>query len=293
MIGVTGTKGKTSAANFIWAVLNYNGHKTGLISTANIRLGAREVSNKYNMTMPGRFVSQGRLAEMVKAGCRFCVIEVTSEGVKQWRHKGIFYDIAVFTGLTLEHLEAHGGSFEEYKKAKGKLFASLARYKHKVLEGKLVPKMIFANYDSEHKDYFLGFWADRKITFGLAEWADITAQDIKNTAKGISFSADSEIYHLNIAGEFNALNSLPAIALGMELKILPENIKEALAKLEVIPGRMEKIEEGQKFKVIVDYAHEKESMTALLYAAEKMALRGKKIIILLGAEGGGRDGNGH
>ncbi|MDP3710286.1 MAG: UDP-N-acetylmuramyl-tripeptide synthetase [bacterium] len=289
IIGVTGTKGKTTTANFLWAALNYNGYKTGLISTANIRIGDSEVLNKYHMTMPGRLVSQELLADMVRAGCKFCVAEVTSEGIKQWRHKGIFYDIAVFTGLAPEHLEAHGGSFEEYKKAKGKLFASLAKYKHKILDGKLVPKMIIANYDSEYKDYFLGFWADRKITYGFGEGADFVAKDIKNTPKGVGFSCGLQNYNLNILGDFNVFNSLPAIALGTEIKILPENIKEALAKLEVVPGRMEKIEEGQKFKVIVDYAHEKESMTALLETAEKLVQRGKKIIILLGAEGGGRD----
>lgn len=289
IIGVTGTKGKTTAANFLWAALNYNGYKTGLISTANIRIGDSEVLNKYHMTMPGRFVSQRILADMARAGCKFCVAEVTSEGIKQWRHKGIFYDMAVFTGLTPEHLEAHGGSLEEYKKAKGKLFSSLAEHKHKVLEGKLIPKIIIANYDSEHKDYFTGFWTDKKITYGFGEGADFIAKDIKNTAGGVSFSVSSQNYNLKILGDFNVLNSLPAIALGTELKILPENIKEALAKLETVPGRMEEIEEGQKFRVIVDYAHEKESMTALLDTAEKLITRGKKIIILLGAEGGGRD----
>jgi UDP-N-acetylmuramoyl-L-alanyl-D-glutamate--2,6-diaminopimelate ligase len=95
VIGVTGTKGKTSTINFIWSCLQAGGYKTGIISTANIRIGDREFLNKYHMTMPGRFVIQNLLSQMVKEGCKFCIIETTSEGIKQYRHTGIYYDIAV------------------------------------------------------------------------------------------------------------------------------------------------------------------------------------------------------
>ena len=120
IIGVTGTKGKTSTANFIWSVLHSSGIKAGLISTANIKFHEREMLNSFHMTMPGRFTMQGFLYEMKKTGCTHCVVETTSEGIKQFRNKGIVYDIAVFTNLSPEHLGSHGGDFEQYKKTKGK-----------------------------------------------------------------------------------------------------------------------------------------------------------------------------
>ncbi len=108
VIGVTGTKGKTSTINFIWACLTAGGYKTGIISTANIRIGGKEFLNKYHMTMPGRFTIQKLMAQMVKDGCKFCIVETTSEGIKQYRHIGVYYDIAIFTNLSPEHLESHG-----------------------------------------------------------------------------------------------------------------------------------------------------------------------------------------
>ena len=100
VIGITGTKGKTSAANFIWSVLTAGEYKAGLVGTANIRIGEKEFLNKYHMTMPGRFILQQLLRQMVGSGCKFAIVETTSEGIKQWRHFGIFYDIAIFTNLT-------------------------------------------------------------------------------------------------------------------------------------------------------------------------------------------------
>lgn len=288
IIGVTGTKGKTSVANFIWSCLNSAGLKTGLIGTANIRIGDQESLNKYHMTMPGRLILQGLLARMVASGCRYCVVETTSEGIKQWRHKGINYDTAVFTNLTPEHLEAHG-SFEVYKKTKGKLFASLAKSKSKIIGGQKIKKLIVANNDSPHRDYFLSFRADKKITFGFGAGADYTARDIKADISGVDFEIVGEKYYLNIMGIFNVYNALPAIIIGQEADLSADAIRKGLADLKLIPGRMELVDEGQDFTVIVDYAHEKESMKALLETATAMRPPSSKIIVLLGAEGGGRD----
>jgi UDP-N-acetylmuramoyl-L-alanyl-D-glutamate--2,6-diaminopimelate ligase len=115
VIGVTGTKGKTSTINFIWTCLMAGGYKTGIISTANIKIGDEEVLNSYHMTMPGRFVISSLMAKMVRSGCKFCIVETTSEGIKQHRHVGIVYDIFVFTNLYPEHLPSHDNSFDKYK----------------------------------------------------------------------------------------------------------------------------------------------------------------------------------
>lgn len=289
IIGVTGTKGKTSTANFIWSCLSAGGYKTGLISTANIRIGEKEELNKYHMTMPGRFVIQKLLAKMLKSGCKYCIVETTSEGIKQHRNTGIFYDIAVFTNLSPEHLPSHGGSFEQYKEAKGKLFASLFSHQ-KIINGKKIEKVIIANSDNEHSRYFLSFRADKKITFALSNKADFTAENIIETNDGVEFKLrDSMTFKLKILGKFNVYNALPAIIISRLAEIKDEDIAKGLQNLSIIPGRMEIISQGQKFLVIVDYAHEKQSITNVLQTANNLKKAGAKVIILLGAEGGGRD----
>ena len=290
IIGITGTKGKTSAANFIWSVLNAGGRKIGLIGTANIRIGEMETLNKYHMTMPGRFILQKLLKQMASAGCEFAVVETTSEGIKQWRHFGIFYDIAVFTNLTPEHLEAHGNSFERYREAKGRMFKALKNGERKIIGGKEIKKIIIVNYDDPHKEYFLNFPADKKINFGTREGADFQADKIRNTGEGLEFFIGSTLYEINILGKFNVYNALPAIVIGSIFGISYEKIREGLKNLKNIPGRMEKIDEGQEFLIFVDYAHEKEGMSAVLETAREITAESiGKVIVLLGAEGGGRD----
>ena len=288
VIGVTGTKGKTSAINFIWSVLTKGGYKTGIISTANIRIGDMEMLNKYHMTMPGRFTIQKLLSQMVKAGCKYCLVETTSEGLKQYRQVGVYYDWAVFTNLFPEHLEAHGGIFTKYKETKAKMFKGLTRHR-KIIDGKKIEKVIIANKDSEYADYFLQFPADKKIIFGLKSGGDYRATDIVEENSEIEFKAGGYEFELNIPGRFNIYNALPAIIIGQLVGVPNELIAEGLEKLRVIPGRMERIDVGQNFIVIVDYAHEKESITAVLETANKMRTDNGKVIILLGAEGGGRD----
>ncbi len=290
IIGVTGTKGKTSTINFIWSTLTGGGYKTGIISTANIRIGEKEFLNKYHMSMPGRFIIQSLMAQMVKEGCTHCIVETTSEGIKQNRHRGIYYDIAVFTNLSPEHLASHDGSFEKYKQMKMKMFENLSSYK-KVIKGKVVDKIIIANKDNEHVDTFLNFKADKKITFSLKNNGDVMVDNIKETSEGVSFELDKEIFNIGIIGKINVYNALPAIIISRIFGISDSMIKKGLLELKTIPGRMEKIEEGQNFTVIVDYAHEKESMTNLLQTAINMKRADSKIIVLLGAEGGGRDKN--
>lgn len=293
VIGITGTKGKTSAANFIWSCLTAAGWKTGQTGTANIRIGEKEILNPHHMTMPGRFTLQKYLRDMLDAGCKVAIVETTSEGIKQWRHSGIEYDIAIFTNLYPEHLASHGGSFEEYKKTKGKLFSSLKTegVKNKIIGGQFVPKIIIANSDSEFAEYFSSFPADKKITYGILNPTNFQATAINSSSEsaGPSFVVNNEKYGLSIPGEFNIENALPAIALCKTFGIKEEAIKLGLKSLKNIPGRMEKIDEGQPFQVYVDYAHQKESMEALLLSGSKLVRENGKIIVLLGAEGGGRD----
>jgi len=289
VIGITGTKGKTSTANFIHTTLNASGHKTGIISTANIKIGTEESLNKYHMTMPGRFTIHKLMRQMVNTGCTHCVVETTSEGLKQYRHIGIAYDYAIFTNLTPEHLTSHGGSFEKYKETKGKLFKAVADRKTKIISGKTIPKTIIANADSDHASYFLNFEVDKKITYSNQNKGNVNANEIGTTTHGISFKADNHQYTSPILGTFNVENILPAIIVAQEEGGTPEQINVGLNNLKSIPGRMEIIDVGQDFTVIVDYAHEKESMTRVLDTGRSIVGSTHKVIVLLGAEGGGRD----
>ena len=287
IIGITGTKGKTSTANFVWSVLHAGGYKAGLISTAVFRFGSDEELNPYHMTMPSAFIIQENLKKMQDHGIEIVVIEMTSEGMKQHRHAGIPIDIAIFTNLTPEHLPSHKNNFEVYKEAKSKLFRALTG-KQKKLHNFSVPKTIIANADSEHSDYYLQFKADKKITFGISS-GNVIATEITNEKTGVSFKVNNEKFCISIFGAFNVYNALPAIVVGNVLNIPNDKIKKGLISLAVIPGRMEEINEGQNFTLFVDYAHEPVSINAVLTASEGLKGDNSKIIILFGAEGGGRD----
>ncbi len=234
---------------------------------------------------------------MIKEGCRYCLVETTSEGIQQSRHVGIHYDIAVFTNLSPEHLPSHGGNFEKYKEMKTKMFSGLSSSDRKIIDGKKIEKVIIANNDNQHASDFLNFPADKKITFALKDIAnnhinhtneaDYVADHIMETNVGVNFEVAKVAFQINILGKFNVYNSLPAIIICRLIGMPDYAISKGLLELQVIPGRMEKINKGQNFTVLVDYAHEKESITNVLQTAKIMKMT--KIIILLGAEGGGRD----
>ncbi len=288
VVAVTGTKGKTSTLNFLWNVLTAGGYKVGMISTANIKIGAQEKMNWYHMTMPGRFLLQKLLREMVDARCDIVLVEATSEGIKLNRHIGLYYDIAIFTNIFPEHLKSHNNSFEEYRKMKGKLFDNLSKLPIKRWNGADVEKVAIVNADDRNADYFLQFKADKKFSYGMKN-GDYKFTDIDETNTGVSFNLEEKKYSIPLLGTFNIFNAMPAIILAKHLGIEQDKIVEGI-KSTAIPGRMELINEGQNFTAIVDYAHEGVSMRLALEAA-RMALKTNqnKLIAVYGAEGGGRE----
>jgi UDP-N-acetylmuramoyl-L-alanyl-D-glutamate--2,6-diaminopimelate ligase len=289
MIGVTGTRGKTSTVNFLWAALTAAGFKVGSTGTANIRIGSDERLNPYHMTMPGRFQLQKLLSEMRRGGCEIAIVETPSEGIEQFRHVGISYDMLVFTTLYPEKLAIHGWDPERCTAKMLEIFEGLMGQPRKKLRGKDVAKTIVVNRDS---DGFARFWnnrADKKISYGLGAAADVQAVDIEANERYVHFRVNKTTYRLNIPGSFNATNALPAIAIARALGAKDPAIASGLAGLGNIPGRMEKIGGDQGFSVFVDYAHDQPSFEALLKAARGMRHPGKKIIVVVGAEGGGRD----
>lgn len=289
VIGVLGTRGKTTTSNYIWSVLTAAGYKVGQTGTANIRIGDEERLNPYHMTMPGRFRIQKLLAEMVKAECEIAIIETPSEGVEQFRHKGIAYDLLVFTVLYPERLAIHNWDPERCTQKSIEPFTELINQPRKKLRDSDVPKTIIVNRDSDSWDRFWNHTADKKISFGTKNPADIQASGIEVFPDGEEFLFLDTKYRLNIPGEYNIMNALPSIAVCHALGIPDKAIYRGLASLSTVPGRMEKISAGQFYDVYVDYAHDGPSMEALLHAAHKMRHTGSKVIIAVGAEGGGRD----
>lgn len=277
VIGVTGTKGKSTTSNFIWSVLQTSGMKTGVLSTAVIRVGEQEFSNPYKMTMPGRFQVQKWLHRMLREGCKAVVLETTSQGIDQFRHVGVNYDVAVLTNLFPEHIEAHG-SFENYVAAKEKLFAHLMARPHKMLGGKKMLKSMVVNVDVEQAEQFLRHPADRKVRFARVTEADITLADIAG-------------WNVPLPGEHNLENVLAAVGLAQVLGLSLQQAQTGIEAVSSVPGRMEEFTSPAGFTVVVDYAHEPVSIE-LLYQTyhERLQTQGSgRLICVTGSAGGGRD----
>jgi UDP-N-acetylmuramoyl-L-alanyl-D-glutamate--2,6-diaminopimelate ligase len=249
--------------------------------------------------MPGRFFLQKLLSDAVKAGCRFAIIESSSEGILQHRHIGIHYDAMVFTNLTPEHLEAHNG-FENYKNAKLEYFRSLEKSPHKIINGEKIPKGVVVNTDDPNAADFANFKIDKIISYGKDQAASVAGRNFIASENGISFQVQNVDFKLNLKGIFDFYNALAAIATGAGSGVDISIAKIALEKIPNIPGRLELIDEGQNFRVLVDYAPEPEGLKQLYatiknwpgLASTNDASRGgphAKIIHLLGSTGGGRD----
>ncbi len=287
VIGVTGTKGKSTVVNLAAKILEGAGYKVGLTSTIGFKIADKEWANDTKQTMQGRFRLQQLLSQMVKAGCRYAVIETSSEGIAQYRQVGIDYDIAVFTNLSPEHIESHG-SFENYKLAKAKLFSGLQSSFHKTIDSRPVKKIIIANADDKLAEYFLQFPADEKITVSLRpNGGTLCAAQIMVTDHGTNFKVNNESVQLRLLGEFNVVNALLALAVGQSQGIEFSVMKKTLENVRSLPGRMEEIKNNKRFRVFVDYAHEPASLEAV-YKTVK-SFRPNKIIAVLGSQGGGRD----
>ena len=288
VIGVTGTKGKSSTSYLIAKILEGAGYSVGLTSTVLFKIREKEWLNPYKMTMLGRFALQKMLREMVKAGCEYVIVETSSEGILQNRHRGIEYDVAVFTNLSPEHIESHG-NYANYRAAKGELFKSL---KKKNLGGKEIPRVIIGNADDKEAGYFLGFPADKKFTFTLESKVvdsimTTAAEGITLGEAGSKFRVDGQNFSLPLIGRFNVYNAMAAITTAVSQNIPLEKVVGVLSKINLIPGRFELVETAAPFKVIVDYAHEPASMEEM-FAAVNLVPHGR-IIHVFGGTGGGRD----
>lgn len=285
VIGVTGTNGKTTVVNMITSVLNEAGYKTGMASTINFQIGKREWVNASKQTTLGPFYLQKLLLKMKKEGCTHVVLEVTSHAIDQSRIFGIDFDVAVITGVTSDHVEYHG-SFGNYLKAKGELFRKVSESKRK----KGVPKTIILNADDKHYEFFDKFDAEKKISYGMKD-AEIRGSNVDQRAEGSSFTLhvpdDSIDVKIKVPGKFNIYNSMAAAGACLVLGVPLKEIAKGLEAKDGISGRFERVDCGQKFNVIVDYAHGPDSLESLLSLYKDIT--SGRVFVVFGATGGGRD----
>ena len=270
VIGITGTKGKSSTAELVNSILEKAGYKTALLSTIRFKIGDTSTRNTLKMTMPGLFFVHKFLRDSVSEKCTHAVIEMTSEGVKQFRHKYIDLDALIFTNITPEHIESHG-SFEKYLEAKLKLRDALENSSKN-------NTAIIANLDDEHGKDFLEVSRAKKIPFSLNEVTYTQSDD------GLDVVYKNEHMKSKLEGIFNVENILASIKLAEHLGISLQDIKIGLEDVSLIRGRVEHVNIGQSFDVVVDYAHTPDSLEKLYKTFEH-----EKKICVLGNTGGGRD----
>ncbi len=280
VIGVTGTKGKTTTCNLIAQVLNSAGFKTGAATTVNFVIGDREWVNDTKQTMLGRLALQKLLAQMRKEGCRYAVIETSSEGILQFRHKFLFYRMAIFTNLSPEHVERHGG-FDKYREAKFKLFASVTKRRGGIG---------VYNLDDENVDYFLSAPISKKFGFTLKKRDFPVRQyfvdNVKLSPEKTSFNFADISFEAPLTGEFNLYNLAAAVSAALALGVSTNSIQACLKIVRPPEGRMEIISRDPFF-VVVDYSYEPKGLDEALKAVQ--LFRPKRLITLIGSAGGGRD----
>lgn len=271
IIGVTGTKGKSSVAEMLFTILSAAGHTTALSSTIRFATGGESRPNLFKMTLPGHGFIQKFLAEARAKNCTHAVIEITSEAVLQYRHLCLDLDTLVFTNLQKEHIESHG-SLENYFRAKFRIAEALVRSSKR-------PRVVVANADDARGVAFLALPVEKSIPFSFGD-----AENAQVNEDGVSFSYRQVQFKIPQPGNFSVMNALAAIKTAEALGVPLEVCARALQGLSHISGRAERIDVGQNFLAVVDYAHTPDSLRALYGAFPK-----RRKICVLGNTGGGRD----
>lgn len=274
VIGITGTKGKTSTIEILNAILECAGKSTALLSSLRVKVGGVSEKNMTGNTMPGRFFIQRFFSRALRERSQYALIEVTSQGISLSRHRFIRFRIGALTNIAPEHIEAHG-SFEKYRAAKLAFLETVARHGGE----------IFLNSDDEHSKFYID--ALQK-TAGHVVRASVDDPLIESLARRSSpmMSEEGEASLLFFSSPVNQANAAMATAIARRLGIGNREIEVALRAFRGIPGRMEYVR-TQPFRVVIDYAHTPDSLEAV-YRDLRAKTQGK-LICILGSAGGGRD----
>lgn len=294
IVGITGTDGKTTTSYLAVAALEAAGVRTGMIGTTSTRIGGLAEPNEEHATTPEAAVLQATLRAMVATGDSAAVIETTSHGLALGRVESVAYDVAILTNLTHEHLDLHG-TWNAYRAAKLSLFERLGRPAptHSGATLKRWPRTGIVNLDDPSAAAFIGVTQEagaRVLTYGTDPAADIRATRVEEDARRLRFTytapTGAASVELRLAGRFNVHNALAVIALGEAIGLDPAAVREGIASVVVVPGRMERVDLGQPYGVIVDFAHSPASLrTVLDILAPAAAARGGALIAVFGSAG--------
>jgi len=284
VIGVTGTDGKTTTTSMIHHILTEAGIKAGMISTVSAQIGTQELDTGFHVTTPDSPEIQYYLSLMVKAGMTHCVLETTSHGLAQLRVEACDYDVAVITNVTHEHIDYHG-TWQNYLEAKGRLFEYLRATPHKRIGN---PRVAVLNKDDRSYSYLKHVSPKKQISYSMVNQAALWADQIENSPQKLRFRLHlhRQVYQVetHMIGLYNVSNCLAAIAatvlaLGVDIK----TALRALQTLPIVPGRMERIDLGQNFTAIVDFAHTPNALQRALETVRQ--LTDKRVIAVYGSAG--------
>jgi UDP-N-acetylmuramoyl-L-alanyl-D-glutamate--2,6-diaminopimelate ligase len=287
-IGVTGTNGKSTTIELINSVLKAADFKTGMISTVAFEINGKRTENKTSRTTLGRWQTPKMLRAMVKAGCRYAVIEVASEGIVQFRTWGIPFDVAVFTNLSPEHLNTHG-NMTNYRNAKGKLFENMASSKHRkqLVSGRKtqVASISIVNADDREAKYFSAFPAVAHYSYGLKKGLTKVSKVQQNGKLSFDITHENKSYYIqtDLIGHFNIYNILAAWCVGFSQGIDPHQIKWGIEAVKSVKGRMEKVAEQKGVRYYIDYAMTPDSYGMLFEEMRRIATG--RVITVFGAAG--------
>jgi len=284
VIGVTGTDGKTTTSNLIFQILLQAGLHAGIISTVNAVIGDEVLDTGLHVTTPEAPDIQRYLARMTGAGISHVVLESTSHGLAQHRVTGSEFDIGVVTNITHEHLDFHG-SYENYRHAKGLLFRML---EDTTVKTRGNPRLAVLNRDDLSYEYLHGISGRNQCSYSVVGDADIWAEEIHYTPAGMEFVISScewkQPIQCNLVGSYNVSNCLAAFAAAVfGVGISPQIAADGINALRTIPGRMERINMGQDFTAIVDFAHTPNALLRALETARQMT--SGRVITVFGSAG--------
>lgn len=283
MIGITGTNGKTTTSYLIERIMNDNGVNTGLIGTIEMRYNGQAVP--MPRTTPEALLLQRMLGQMADSGVEACVMEVSSHALEQGRVKGTDYRTAIFTNISQDHLDYHN-TMADYIAAKGLFFSRLGNNYAEPEQRKYA----VLNIDDPASDYYRRITAADVITYGVEQPADVRATHIRITSTGTSFHlttfrGETDVT-LKMVGTFNVYNALAAITAALIENVPLEHIRQSLENIPGVDGRVELVDAGQPFAVIVDYAHTPDGLDNVLSTIKEFAEQ--RILTVFGC-GGDRD----
>lgn len=278
VVAVTGTNGKTTTCTFINEVLKAGGHTTAVYTTAFTEIAGKRHANKTHMTVASPWSVQKFMATAKKAGATWVVLEVTSHALDQYRIFGVPVEVAVVTNLTQDHLDYHK-TMDNYAAAKARLITDFN------------PKTVILNADDEWFEYFGRKVKNKLVTVGMGN-ATHQIKELRLSAEGTKYNLVNAKFsvpiHAHLVGNFNAYNSAMAAAVGQVIGLKAEQIQAGIESVPVVPGRLEAVDAGQNFTVLVDYAHTPDAIENVLKAARSTGANNVRIVF--GATGTGEYG---